>query len=73
MLKNILNLDGAQKLSKNEQKEIIGGIGATQYNCVTNALNNGCRLKPATGCEPMDLSAGTGENLACSGKVCCAI
>jgi hypothetical protein len=25
MLKNILNLDGAQQLSKNEQKEINGG------------------------------------------------
>ena len=29
MLKNILNLDGAQKLSKNEQKEIKGGIRQT--------------------------------------------
>jgi len=27
MLKNILKLDGAQQLSKNEQKEINGGIG----------------------------------------------
>ena len=26
MLKNILKLDGAQQLSKNEQKEINGGI-----------------------------------------------
>ena len=26
MLKNILKLDGAQKLSKNEQKTINGGI-----------------------------------------------
>jgi hypothetical protein len=26
MLKNILKLDGAQKLSKNEQKNINGGI-----------------------------------------------
>lgn len=26
MLKNILNLDGAQQLSKNEQKEINGGV-----------------------------------------------
>ncbi|SFB00489.1 hypothetical protein SAMN05660845_1262 [Flavobacterium swingsii] len=27
MLKNILKLDGAQKMSKNEQKSINGGIG----------------------------------------------
>ena len=26
MLKNILNLNGAQKLSKNEQKNISGGL-----------------------------------------------
>ncbi|WP_164974437.1 hypothetical protein [Flavobacterium amnicola] len=26
MLKNILNLDGAQQLSNNEQKEINGGL-----------------------------------------------
>ncbi len=26
MLKNILNLDGAQQLSKNEQKSISGGL-----------------------------------------------
>jgi hypothetical protein len=30
MLKNILNLEGAQKLSQNEQKAINGGIG---QNC----------------------------------------
>ena len=73
MLKNILKLDGAQQLSKNEQKEINGGIGVTQANCVTNALNNGCRLKPATGCIPVNFSTGEGELAACSGKVCCAI
>jgi hypothetical protein len=28
MLKNILKLDGAQKLSKNEQKTITGGMSA---------------------------------------------
>ncbi len=28
MLKNILNLDGAQQLSKNEQKTISGGISS---------------------------------------------
>jgi hypothetical protein len=38
MLKNILNLDGAQQLSKNEQKEINGGLkmyrGTCEYNNV---------------------------------------
>ena len=37
MLKNILKLDGAQKLSKNEQKTINGGIRADQcYITVAN-------------------------------------
>ncbi len=31
MLKNILNLDGAQQLSSNEQKEINGGIPVNCY------------------------------------------
>ena len=37
MLKNILNLNGAQQLSKNEQKNINGGIcqGQTLYSCAT--------------------------------------
>jgi hypothetical protein len=38
MLKNILNLDGAQQLSKNEQKEINGGRKA----CNNNLPNAGC-------------------------------
>jgi hypothetical protein len=48
MLKNILKLDGAQQLSKNEQKEINGGIpegcayqtwpliGASKTACAAN-------------------------------------
>ncbi|MFV8347629.1 hypothetical protein [Flavobacterium sp. ZB4P13] len=32
MLKNILNLEGAQKLTKNEQKEINGGTGCSEYS-----------------------------------------
>ena len=32
MLKNILKLDGAQQLSKNEQKSIKGGL----INCANN-------------------------------------
>jgi hypothetical protein len=36
MLKNILKLEGAQKLSKNEQKSINGGVSYCplgQYKC----------------------------------------
>ncbi|MES2862495.1 MAG: hypothetical protein V4666_00100 [Bacteroidota bacterium] len=33
MLKNILNLKGAQKLSKNEQKEISGGKKLYRGTC----------------------------------------
>ena len=36
MLKNILKLDGAQKLNKNEQKSINGGTWA---DCVKPALS----------------------------------
>lgn len=45
MLKNILKLNGAQELSKNEQKSVLGGLltqaqcedlGGT-WNCVFNA------------------------------------
>lgn len=35
MLKNILNLDGAQQLSKNEQKEINGGLKIYRGTCVS--------------------------------------
>jgi hypothetical protein len=45
MLKNILNLNGAQKLSKNEQKEINGGIcrGQVLVSCSvkTDCLDGG--------------------------------
>jgi hypothetical protein len=58
MLKNILNLDGAQQLSKNEQKTISGGITRAQLQCIessgcysttgfciTNFQKPGCGLK----------------------------
>jgi len=32
MLKNILKLDGAQELSKNEQKAINGGLACGSYD-----------------------------------------
>jgi len=37
MLKNILNLSGAQQLSKNEQKSINGG-----HNCMTPRPHPSC-------------------------------
>ena len=33
MLKNILNLEGVQKLSKNEQKNVNGGRCMAYYDC----------------------------------------
>jgi len=55
MLKNILKLDGAQKLSKNEQKSINGGItpttgcsvGGTRSN-INSCLCNGGLYHPQT-------------------------
>jgi hypothetical protein len=44
MLKNILNLDGAQQLSKNEQKTIIGGKIACSAG--TNCGSNMCCTAP---------------------------
>jgi hypothetical protein len=38
MLKNILKLDGAQKLSNNEQKSINGGIGKCNPIIPSNGL-----------------------------------
>jgi hypothetical protein len=65
MLKNILNLDGAQQLSKNEQKEINGGLrvpklcndGGVQSNinsclCISGTFNlstNRCTNANPTG------------------------
>ena len=55
MLKNILKLEGAQKLSKNEQKTIKGGIcqgqsiqcRMTKFDCLSEDgiyRSNGCCL-----------------------------
>lgn len=40
MLKNILNLNGALELSKNEQKEINGGKGPSTGCSTGGTLNN---------------------------------
>lgn len=42
MLKNILNLGGAQELSKNEQKEIIGGLKHTCSNSLWCTFDRDC-------------------------------
>jgi hypothetical protein len=50
MLKNILKLEGAQKLTKNEQKSINGGL----KDCINPATNK-CRyisLACADPCRP---------------------
>jgi hypothetical protein len=55
MLKNILDLEGAQKLTNNEQKNINGGIcegqwmqcGMTRLDCTSEGgiyRSNGCCL-----------------------------
>lgn len=54
MLKNILNLEGAQELSKNEQKMTLGGGSGNGFcptypasqcsNCGGFPLPNGCCL-----------------------------
>ena len=40
MLKNILKLEGAQKLTKNEQKSINGGIKVQPANCACFCYNS---------------------------------
>ncbi|WP_298329842.1 hypothetical protein [uncultured Dokdonia sp.] len=45
MLKSILNLEGAQGLTKNEQKTINGGTG-TQYSCESAGGNWECWEDP---------------------------
>ena len=53
MLKNILNLDGAQQLSKNEQKESNGGIRyVPDPICVCATVNYGVYI-PGHGVVPM--------------------
>jgi len=40
MLKNILKLEGAQKLTKNEQKSIKGGQAPADWECGTFKIVN---------------------------------
>ncbi|MES2812951.1 MAG: hypothetical protein V4670_10820 [Bacteroidota bacterium] len=64
MLKNILNLEGAQKLSNNEQKSINGGITQACANAWSTMF---CVPKTTTKC-PTDLDGNPGM-VAC-GKCC---
>lgn len=56
MLKNILNLEGAQKLSKEEQKSILGGKKFCTNPLVSNecfdrgigCIEPHCQLDPGT-------------------------
>jgi hypothetical protein len=62
MLKNILKLDGAQQLSKNEQKSISGGLP-------TGCMSAGCVYLPYPSTAGV-CPAGTVAQ-KCSKRVCC--
>ncbi|WP_026727063.1 hypothetical protein [Flavobacterium denitrificans] len=63
MIKKILNLEHAHKISKSEQKAIKGGIP----ECWVNALEAGCVLIPAGGVCPMDTFPG----ICNTSRLCC--
>lgn len=56
MLKNILNLEGVEKLNKNQQQGVQGGHGGkiTQFECEVCLcgvwLPSGVCLHPSNGC-----------------------
>ena len=56
MLKNILDLEGAQKLTKNEQKSIKGGVTA---EC-NRAINDGVALYKGQNPCPLDYPVSSG-------------
>jgi hypothetical protein len=62
MLKNILNLNGAQQLSKNEQKEVNGGIPRELLVCSLQCGPSGGVVIPCL------VPIGTRP----TSKVCCA-
>jgi hypothetical protein len=44
MLKSLLKLDGAQKLTKNEQKSISGGTKVEPANCACFCYSQGVKV-----------------------------
>lgn len=63
MLKKILNLESAEKISKNEQKTIKGGIP----ECWIYAIEAGCVLVSAGEICPLDTSPG----ICGTSRLCC--
>lgn len=63
MLKQILNLENAQPISKSEQKTIKGGIP----ECWIYAIEAGCILIPAGGACPVNTTSGICD----SSRLCC--
>jgi hypothetical protein len=63
MLKKILNLKGAQNISKIEQKTMQGGIP----ECWIYAIEAGCVLIPVGGICPIDMLPGICD----SARLCC--
>jgi len=51
MLKNILNLKGAQQLSKKEQHSIHGGLASFACGCLTLSFGDPCHYVGPTGCN----------------------
>lgn len=60
MKKSILNLVGAQKLSKNEQKEINGGFGYAAELCAEEGQNGDVVV-----CYPPYVCAFNGSYASC--------
>jgi hypothetical protein len=63
MLKKILNLETAQRITKVEQKTIKGGIP----ECWVYAIEAGCILISVGQTCPLDTTAGICD----SGRLCC--
>ncbi|MBS7254946.1 hypothetical protein [Flavobacterium branchiicola] len=62
MLKNILNLENAQEVTKAEQKNMSGGIP----ECWVFAIEAGCVLIPTGGICPVETTPGIcGTNRLC--------
>ncbi|SFC63394.1 hypothetical protein SAMN05216297_101522 [Flavobacterium phragmitis] len=63
MLKKILNLNGAQSISRNEQKTMRGGIP----ECWVHAIEAGCILIPSGETCPINTTSGICD----TSRLCC--